>query len=251
MRRRVASPHVSGAGASVDLAARPAEPIAAAAGATTSRRRPSGRGRRRRWAIAVWIVVFGVLVWRRHALYGTIDFDLGIHDQSVWLLSRGHSFTTVRGLPVFGHHATFGYFLLVAVLLVRRRTPVPRPVPGDRARPRRGPDLPLGPRSAREPVGRSRPRAGVVAAARRAVVRVGDVPPRGHRDRARAVRLPRGGAKTDRLVLDLGGARDRLEGGPRPPVHRARAPLPAPETDTTRRGDDRGRRRCGSSRSRW
>ena len=64
-------------------------------------------------AIVLWIVVFGVLVWRRHVLYGTIDFDLGIHDQSTWLLSRGHWFTTVRGLPIFGHHATFGYFLLV------------------------------------------------------------------------------------------------------------------------------------------
>jgi uncharacterized membrane protein len=64
-------------------------------------------------AIFLWIVVFGVLVWRRHALYGTIDFDLGIHDQSIWQLSRGHWFTTVRGLPIFGHHATFGYFLLV------------------------------------------------------------------------------------------------------------------------------------------
>ncbi len=64
-------------------------------------------------AIALWILVFGVLVWRRHAAFGTIDFDLGIHDQSIWLLSRGHWFSTVRGLPVFGHHATFGYFLLV------------------------------------------------------------------------------------------------------------------------------------------
>ena len=64
-------------------------------------------------AIAVWIAVFSVLVWRRHVLFGTIDFDLGIHDQSIWLLSRGHWFTTVRGLPIFGHHASFGYFLLV------------------------------------------------------------------------------------------------------------------------------------------
>ncbi len=64
-------------------------------------------------AIVLWIAVFGVLVWRRQVLYGTIDFDLGIHDQSIWQLSRGHWFTTVRGLPIFGHHATFGYFLLV------------------------------------------------------------------------------------------------------------------------------------------
>ena len=64
-------------------------------------------------AVVLWIVVFGTLVWRRHELYGTIDFDLGIHDQSIWQLAHGHWFTTVRGLPIFGHHATFGYFLLV------------------------------------------------------------------------------------------------------------------------------------------
>jgi uncharacterized membrane protein len=64
-------------------------------------------------AIGLWILTFGILVWRRQAYFGTIDFDLGIHDQSIWLLSRGHWFTTVRGLPIFGHHATFGYFLLV------------------------------------------------------------------------------------------------------------------------------------------
>ncbi len=97
--------------ASVDLAARPSEPIAAVAGARLRAVHPAAVVVA--LGVAVWIIVFGVLVWRRHALYGTIDFDLGIHDQSVWLLSRGHSFSTVRGLPVFGHHATFGYLLLV------------------------------------------------------------------------------------------------------------------------------------------
>ena len=58
-------------------------------------------------------MVFGRLVVLRHDHWRTIDFDLGIHDQSIWLLSRFKDFVTVRGLPVFGHHATFAYFFLV------------------------------------------------------------------------------------------------------------------------------------------
>ena len=63
--------------------------------------------------LAVFTVVFARLVMLRHNRFRTIDFDLGIHDQSIWLLSRFRSFCTVRGLPVFGHHATFAYVLLV------------------------------------------------------------------------------------------------------------------------------------------
>ncbi len=64
-------------------------------------------------AMAVFVIVFGRLVLLRHNQFRTIDFDLGIHDQSIWLLSRLKSFCTVRGLPVFGHHATFGYIILI------------------------------------------------------------------------------------------------------------------------------------------
>ena len=64
-------------------------------------------------AMAVWVAVFSFLVILRHDRYRTIDFDLGIHDQAIWLLAHGQSFDTVRGLPVFGHHATFAYYLLV------------------------------------------------------------------------------------------------------------------------------------------
>jgi uncharacterized membrane protein len=64
-------------------------------------------------AMLLWSIVFGRLVVLRHDHWRTIDFDLGIHDQSIWLLSRFQDFVTVRGLPVFGHHATFGYFFLV------------------------------------------------------------------------------------------------------------------------------------------
>jgi uncharacterized membrane protein len=62
---------------------------------------------------AAWVVTFGVLVVRRHHGFWDLDFDMGIHDQSVWLLAHGRGFITVRGLQVFGHHATPGYFLLV------------------------------------------------------------------------------------------------------------------------------------------
>lgn len=64
-------------------------------------------------AIAVWIVVFGRLVWLRHDRFATFDFDLGHHDQAIWLLSRGKGFITVSGMPVLGHHLTLAYFGVV------------------------------------------------------------------------------------------------------------------------------------------
>jgi uncharacterized membrane protein len=62
-------------------------------------------------AITIWIVTFAVLVVRRQERFWSVDFDMGIYDQAIWLLARGQSFITVRGLPVFGHHATFGLLL--------------------------------------------------------------------------------------------------------------------------------------------
>ena len=64
-------------------------------------------------AMAVWIVTFSVLVYLKHDRFGSVDFDMGIHDQSIWLLAHLRGFMTVRGLQVFGHHATPGYFLFV------------------------------------------------------------------------------------------------------------------------------------------
>ena len=64
-------------------------------------------------AIALWIVTFGILVVLRQDRFASFDFDMGIHDQSIWLLAHGRGFMTVRGLQVFGHHATPGYYLLV------------------------------------------------------------------------------------------------------------------------------------------
>ena len=64
-------------------------------------------------AVIAWIWIVGRLVVDRHNSFATFDFDLGIHDQSLWLLSKGQWFNTVCGLPVFGHHAMFMYWLLV------------------------------------------------------------------------------------------------------------------------------------------
>jgi uncharacterized membrane protein len=64
-------------------------------------------------AVTLWVVVVTRLVVHRHNMFATFDFDLGIHDQSLWLLSKGRWFNTVCGLPVFGHHAMFMYYLLV------------------------------------------------------------------------------------------------------------------------------------------
>ncbi len=56
------------------------------------------------------------LIIRRHNQFDTFDFDLGIHDQSIWLLAHGKVFNTVCGLPVFGHHAMFAYYALVPLV---------------------------------------------------------------------------------------------------------------------------------------
>ncbi len=64
--------------------------------------------------VVVWyFAVFENRVWMRHSNYGTFDYDLGMYDQAVWLLSRGRGFMTVRGMQVFGHHANLGFLLLV------------------------------------------------------------------------------------------------------------------------------------------
>ena len=54
--------------------------------------------------------MFGRLIWQRHARFATFDFDLGHHDQAIWLLAHGKGFITVSGMPVLGHHMTLAYF---------------------------------------------------------------------------------------------------------------------------------------------
>jgi len=64
-------------------------------------------------AAVAWAVALSRLVLLRHNNFGTFDYDTGIYDQSIWLLAHGHWFNTVRGMPVFGIHASFGLYLLV------------------------------------------------------------------------------------------------------------------------------------------
>jgi uncharacterized membrane protein len=93
--------------------------------------RPSPAVARHRWAatlvragpilvlagmIAVFVATFVWMTWRSHASFGTFGFDLGIFDQGVWLLSRFRDpFVTIRGLPLFGDHASY-ILVLVAPL---------------------------------------------------------------------------------------------------------------------------------------
>jgi uncharacterized membrane protein len=62
---------------------------------------------------ALWLTIFGALVFtivfgslgvQHHRNFGTWAFDMGIYDQSFWLVSRGKSWVTVRGLDFWGHH---------------------------------------------------------------------------------------------------------------------------------------------------
>ncbi len=63
--------------------------------------------------VLAWMLTFSILVYLKHDRFASVDFDMGIHDQSIWLLAHLRGFMTVRGLQVFGHHATPGYFLFV------------------------------------------------------------------------------------------------------------------------------------------
>jgi uncharacterized membrane protein len=66
-----------------------------------------------------WFAVLALDVWRRHDRFDTFDNDLGFHTQFVWLLSRGHWFSSILGLSPFAHNATFGYFLFVPFAWLR------------------------------------------------------------------------------------------------------------------------------------
>src|ERR1700738_4858758 len=55
--------------------------------------------------VGLYCLMFGFLVYRQHSNFATFGFDIGIHDQGIWLASRGRStFVTVRGLDYFAHH---------------------------------------------------------------------------------------------------------------------------------------------------
>jgi uncharacterized membrane protein len=63
--------------------------------------------------ITLFVGTFVWLTWLTHARFGTFGFDLGIFDQGVWLLSRFRDpFVTIRGLPLFGDHASYSLVLV-------------------------------------------------------------------------------------------------------------------------------------------
>jgi uncharacterized membrane protein len=68
------------------------------------------------FAVAAFAGAFVWQTWAIHERFGSYGFDLGIFDQGTWLLSRlGNPFVTVRGLHLFGDHASF-ILILVAPL---------------------------------------------------------------------------------------------------------------------------------------
>ncbi len=65
---------------------------------------------------AVFVGIFVAQTWALHRHFGTYGFDVGIYDQGTWLLSRLRApFVTVRGLNLFGEHASY-ILVLVAPL---------------------------------------------------------------------------------------------------------------------------------------
>jgi uncharacterized membrane protein len=74
------------------------------------------------WPLLLGLAVagfVGVFVWQTfsiHERFGSYGFDLGIFDQGTWLLSQvERPFVTIRGLNLFGDHASY-ILLLVAPL---------------------------------------------------------------------------------------------------------------------------------------
>jgi uncharacterized membrane protein len=64
--------------------------------------------------IAIYVFVFGRLVYVNHRAFGTFGFDLGIFDQGIWLVSRLRDpFVTVRGLDFFANHVNVTSLLFV------------------------------------------------------------------------------------------------------------------------------------------
>jgi uncharacterized membrane protein len=79
------------------------------------------RGARALLAAGVFAYIALYLTWSvyNHRFFGTYGFDLGIHDQAVWLLSRGHSpFITISGNNYFGDHLSWIMLVMVPLYWV-------------------------------------------------------------------------------------------------------------------------------------
>ena len=163
-------------------------------------------------AVVGWALLFSVLVYLKHDRFASVDFDMGIHDQSVWLLAHFRGFLTVRGLAGVRPPRDARVLPLRPLLLVGRRAAPAQHHAGRRRRARRGPGVPAGPVPHRERVGGDRARRRLPPAPRAAVLHVRAVPPRGARDHPAALRLLLLGAEALGLVRVLRGARGVLEG---------------------------------------
>jgi uncharacterized membrane protein len=80
------------------------------------------------WAVVSLCVVhagwFSYVHWDRFRGLGTFSYDVGLYDQGLWLLSRGHApFVTLMGRNLFGDHASFVLILLVPIFWIIPGTP--------------------------------------------------------------------------------------------------------------------------------
>jgi uncharacterized membrane protein len=65
------------------------------------------------FCVVAWTLHFTRISMLRHHAYWDSAYDVGIFDQGVWLLSRGHNpFVTVMGRHLFGDHSSFTLLLL-------------------------------------------------------------------------------------------------------------------------------------------
>ena len=101
----------------------------------------------------IFTLVFARLGVQRHDTFGTWAFDLGIYDQGFWLVSRGKSFVTVRGIDFWGHHVNLIAVAFAPFYWLGAGPSFLISGAGGRARCRRDPDVPARPRSDRETPG--------------------------------------------------------------------------------------------------
>ncbi len=78
--------------------------------------------RRSWWTLVMFVVAVSYGVYTAylqidmHNGLGTFSYDVGLYDQGIWLLSRGHApFVTLMGRNLFGDHASFILLFLVPV----------------------------------------------------------------------------------------------------------------------------------------
>ena len=64
--------------------------------------------------IAAYVVVFGRLTWAQQTNFGTMDYDMGVFDQEIWLAAHHlNPYITIRGLNMWANHVNPIIYLLV------------------------------------------------------------------------------------------------------------------------------------------